>query len=59
MQGILTIFLFHIIIIIPYVFWRLTSPPIFHRFLQIWYQNVQLVQEIMAMTFGVCNFYTF
>jgi len=48
-----------IIIIIPYVFWRLTSPTIFHRFLQIWYQNVQLVQEIAAMTFGVYNFYTF
>ena len=46
-------------LVLPWVFCRLTTPPIFHRFQQFWYQNVQLLQEIIAMTFGVYNYSTF
>ena len=46
---------------LPEVFCPLTTPAYFHRFLQCWYQNVQLLQEMCAlcMCFGISHFYTF
>ena len=46
-------------LVLPPFFWPLTSPAYFHRFLQLWYQNVQLLQEMLAMTSGISHFYTF
>ena len=47
------------ILVLLYVFCPLTTSAYFHRFQPFWYQNVQLLQEIYVMTFGVYNFYTF
>ena len=46
-------------LVLPYVFWPLTPPAYFHRFLQFWYPSVQLLQEMCALCFGISHFYTF
>ena len=47
------------ILVLSYVFGTLTTPAYFHWIQQFWYQNVQLVQEIYAISFGISHFYTF
>ncbi len=48
------------LIILPYVFWPLTTSTYFVLLKPFNYQNVQLIQDILAMTFGFFySFYTF
>ena len=48
---------FSLFLVLPF-FLSLTTSAYFHRFKRFWYQNIQLLQEIYAMTFGVYDFYT-
>ena len=49
----------YFIYLLPYVFCRLTTSAYFVRFQPFLYQNVQLVLDIYAISFGFSNFYTF